>query len=237
MVEYSANGTNTKSASMQGATGNVQEGLLLGKALLDNIDLGDMHIADVNTSVLKAFPEKLQKAGIAGIIGTDVLMRSGILTISSLNKNDGILEFGNRDTETGEVIKIPFTIAGGLLFVDGAVGNSALKFVLDTGARETILSKSFADDNKIKFEVLSKNKTITGIDGMPTKATVVKVPSFKIGPHVFPFHSMILGDVAALQSFGLHKGSAILGMDFFRQSSLLQIDFVNKELTIRSSIF
>jgi len=53
MVEYSANGAKTKNASMQGATGNVQEDLLLGKALLDNMDIGDMHISDVNASVLK----------------------------------------------------------------------------------------------------------------------------------------------------------------------------------------
>jgi len=159
-------------------------------------------------------------------------MRSGILTISSLNKNEGILELGNKNTEGGDVIKIPFTIAGGLLFVDGTVNKKAVQFVLDTGARETILSKSFAEENKLKFDVLSKDKTITGIDGMPAKASIVKVPSFTIGSHVFTSNSTILGDVAALQSFGLHKGSAILGMDFFTKFKLVEIDFKNKRLIL-----
>lgn len=233
MVEYSANGANTKEATMQGATGKVEQGLLAGKALLKQISMGDMKIDDVNISVLNAFPAGLKKAGIAGIIGTDVLMRSGTFSIQSINKENGFLQFGARIENAGKGIEIPFTIAGGLLFADGTIGSTPIKFLFDTGARETILSKSFAEEHQLVYPVVNKNKTIAGIDGKPLHVNVVKVPSYTIMGYSFSNKNMILGDIAALSSFGLQNSSAILGMDFFGQFDYLDVDFNEQKLRLR----
>lgn len=233
MVEYSVNGVKEKEATMQGATGKVEEGLLAGKALLEHISIADIQIEDVNISVLNTFPEKLKKAGIAGIIGTDILMRSGTLAIQSVNKMKGFLLFGSAIENAGSGIEIPFTIAGGLLFADGTIGSAPVKFLFDTGARESILSKSFAEEHHLVYPVVNKNKTITGIDGKPLHVNVVKVPSYTIKEYSFSNKNMILGDIAALASFGLQKCSAILGMDFFSQYAAIELDFNSQRIRLQ----
>lgn len=233
MVDYSANSINKQEATMQGATGKVEQGLLAGKSLLRQISMGDMKIADVNISVLNTFPEKLRKTGIAGIIGTDILMRSGTLSIRSLNKEKGAILFGIGSENADNGIEIPFTIAGGLLFADGTIGSAPIKFLFDTGARETILSKSFADKHHLVYQVVNNNKTITGIDGKSLHVNVVNVPNYSIREYPFTNKNMILGDIAALSSFGLQNSSAILGMDFFSQFDYLGIDFNKKALWLK----
>ncbi len=233
MVEYSANGANKKEATMQGATGKVEKGLLAGKSLLKQINIGDMKIEDVNISVLNTFPEKLKKAGVVGIIGTDILIRSGTLSIQSINKDKGVLQFGSGFENTDKGIEIPFTMAGGLLFTEGTIGAAPVKFLFDTGARESILSKSFAEENNLVYPVVNKNKTITGIDGRPLHVKVVKVSSYSIKEYSFSNTNMILGDIAALSAFGLQKSSAILGMDFFRQYASVEFDFNSQHIRLQ----
>lgn len=229
MTEYTANGANTKKASMQGATGNVQQDVFLGKATLTNTRIGNVKTGEINASVLRAFPARLREAGIAGIIGTDVLMRSESLSLEALNRGAGQISFDNT-VVNGPRIAVPFTIAGGLLFVEGKLNGTPIRFVLDTGARETILSKAFAQENKLDLEVIPGNKTISGIDGQPSKVDVVKLSSFAIGGHSFDMGSVVLADIAALQAFGLDRGSALLGMDFFKKFRSVSLNFSKREI-------
>jgi len=182
---------------------------------------------------LNTFPEKLKTAGIAGFIGTDILKRSGTLSIQSINKEKGLLQFGSDIENTGGGFEIPFTMAGGLLFADGTIDSTPIKFLFDTGARETILSKSFAEEHHLVYPVVNKKKTITGIDGKPLNVTVVKVPSYTINEYSFGNKNMILGDIAALSSMGLQNSSAILGMDFFRQYDSMEVDFNNRFIRLK----
>ncbi|MBK8496854.1 MAG: clan AA aspartic protease [Chitinophagaceae bacterium] len=232
-MEYSVNGETKKEAAMQGATGKVEQHLLAGKAQLKQIKIDEMEIDELNISVLNSFPGKLKKAGIAGIIGTDILMRSGTLSFLSLNKGKGTIQFGSgiENAETG--IEIPFTMAGGLLFTDGTIGSTPIRFLFDTGARETILSKSFAEEHHLVYPVVNNNKTITGIDDKPLPVNVVKVPSFTIHGYSFGNTNMILADIAALSAFGLNRSSAILGMDFFRQYNSMELDFNKRRIILQ----
>jgi predicted aspartyl protease len=233
MVEYSAGTENKKDATMQGATGTVNQNVFAGRALLEAITLGGIEIRDVNVSVLNSFPDKLRKAGIVGIIGTDILMRSGNLSIQSLNKEKGILHFGHVAASLVMDLEIPFTIAGGLIFAEGAIGSFPISYLLDTGARETILSQSFAQEHKLDYLIVDQNKTITGIDGTPVNVHMVNVPTFSIGKYAFTNKKMIVGDIAAISSFGLQKSSAILGMDFFRQFDYLELDFNQQRVRLK----
>jgi len=233
MVEYSAKGNNTKEATMQGATGSTQTGTLLGKTKLEQLEIGEVKVADVDASVLINFPEKLQKAGIVGILGSDVLLRANVLTFHEVTSQNGTMVFGDEtEVKINPSIQIPFSIAGGLLFADGTIGEALIKFLLDTGARETILSNEFAKENHITYSIVDHNKTITGIDGKSKNALLVEVPS--IGLDRFKFHNerIVLGDVAALQSFGLSKDAAILGMTFFRKFSTVSFDFKNGKFSL-----
>ncbi|OFZ03310.1 MAG: hypothetical protein A2338_02225 [Bacteroidetes bacterium RIFOXYB12_FULL_41_6] len=233
MVEYSANGNNTKEATMQGATGSTQAGTLLGKTNLEQLEIGEVKVDDVDASVLISFPEKLQKAGIVGILGSDVLLRANVLTFHDVNSQNGTMVFGDEtEAKVNPSIQIPFSIAGGLLFADGTIGEALIKFLLDTGARETILSNEFAKENHIDYNIVVHNKIITGIDGKSKNALLVEVPSIGLGRFKFQNERIVLGDVAALQSFGLSKDAAILGMTFFRKFSTVSFDFNNRNFSV-----
>jgi clan AA aspartic protease (TIGR02281 family) len=232
MVEYQANEKTAKEASMQGATGSVSGDMFSGKAILKECKLGDIKIDEIDAIVLKTFPSKLEKMGISGILGTDVLRRTSSITIKKImNEESGVVEFGNILPSEKESASYPFTIAGGLFFVEGKVGNIPVQFVIDTGARTTVLSSSFAKEYGLTFKTIS-DKEITGIDGQPVKAQVVFVPEFWLGNSKFNNTQMTMTDVAALQSFGLQKGSALLGMDFFTNFSEVTFDMADQKMIL-----
>ena len=105
--------------------------------------------------------------------------------------------------------------------------------MIDFGSRETILSKPlFEKMNDRSFSVIDKEKTITGIDGKPSNAFVISVPEFYLANYQFDNQQVVVGDVAALQSYGLQNTSALLGMNFFNRFDAVEIDFNNKALNI-----
>ncbi|BFG69127.1 hypothetical protein KACHI17_00080 [Sediminibacterium sp. KACHI17] len=233
-IAYSDKDTTKSSASMQGATGQVDTDFFLGKALLQNFRLNDLLMNDVNASVLKSFPEKLKKAGVVGIIGTDILKKSGVCTIQFTSETEGTIVLGESEIGTNvAATRMPFNIAGGLLFIDGKIQGKPLKFVMDTGARESILSQSFVTLTNISYKTMSTDKMITGIDGKPQKSSIISLKDVAVGNYMMKDTRMILGNVAALSSYGLSASSAILGMDFFHQFTRIQIDFSNQQLLLQ----
>lgn len=229
MVEYSAGGSQQKEASTQGATGSTAKDVLAGKAEVQDLLLGNIALKDISFTVLNKFPAKLGDLGIAGIIGSDLLMKPGLLTIRR-EKNGGWLEFGPAVPARGS--KIPFSMAGGLLFGEGTLSNKPVLFLFDTGARESILNRSFAEKYGLQFPVVQTGKKISGIDDNPVTVSVVKVPVFRLGDHAYKNRNMIFGDIAALASIGLADNSVILGMDFFRQYKTVQFNFTGHYLVL-----
>lgn len=232
MIAYSEKGAVKSGAAMQGATGQVQEDFLLGKAQLQHLALDTFSVQGVDASVLKSFPEKLKQQGVTGIIGTDIIKRSAACTIAFTSKEEGVIEFHEPPLSTSLSITMPFTTAGGLLFADGSIQKVPLKFVLDTGAKETIVSKAFATQQSLAVKTLSK-KNITGIDGKPQETSIIQVKELEVGAYLWKDARLILGDVAALQSYGLAGNSAILGMDFFSKFRKIQLDFTNGQLGLQ----
>lgn len=236
MVEYKDGKETKKNISMQGATGQSATDMWLGKAILEKTKIGSFVLGDINCSVLKSFPAKLREAGIAGILGTDVLMNAGMIEVKFDNKTTGQLTFDPSVAVSTYPRRIPFSVAGGLLFADGMIGTHDIRFLLDTGARESIIGASFVKENKLKFPILDANKKISGIDGQSQQVTIVRVPSVRVGEHLFQNRPMIVGNIAAFQAFGIQSGTAILGMDFFSQFSGFLVDFKNKALLIPNAV-
>lgn len=232
MVEYQADKKMVKDANLQGGTGSVSSDKFLGKALLKTCKLGEIKIEEINASVLTVFPPKLTKMGISGVLGTDVLRRTSSIVISGLrNDKGGEIELGGAIPVTKSSTSYPFLIAAGLFFVEGKIGNAPIQFVIDTGARTTVLSSSFANEHKLSFVVLAEEE-MTGIDGQSVKAKVVSVPECWVGASKFVNRHMTLTDVAALQAFGLQNGSALLGMDFFATFSSVAFDMMEQRMIL-----
>lgn len=232
MVEYNAGTETRKPVSLQGATGSTSTDNFVGKALLEKAVSGGLALGSLHCTVLKTFPKKLWASGIMGILGNDVLKRAGAMTIRFIHSDSGKIVFGPEPALAAAGKRIPFTVAGGLFFAEGTLAGHPLRYLLDTGARESLLSESFASQHQLKFPVLDPRKTITGIDGKPQPAKIVRVPSYQVGSYVFENAPMVQGDIAALHYFGLQSGTAILGMDFFRKFSHVALNFGKGELLL-----
>jgi predicted aspartyl protease len=234
MIEYADGASTTKQATMQGATGSIDSNVFIGKYKLSNCLLHNLLVDEINTSVLREFPTPLAEMGIEGILGTDVLSRANAITINGLqDKKGGKVVLGSSHKSSKNELSFPIQRAAGLLFVDGQIDEIPVQLIMDTGARESIITASFAEEHNLELKILSTKKQIAGIDGVPIKATTVQIADLKIGDYSFGAQQMILGELGVLQSFGLQKGSAILGMDFFRRFTEVSFDLNNQRLFLR----
>ncbi|MCB0493128.1 MAG: retroviral-like aspartic protease family protein [Cyclobacteriaceae bacterium] len=234
MVEYSAGESITKQATMQGATGSIDSNVFMGKYKLSDCLLHNLPVDEINTSVLREFPIPLTEMGIEGILGTDVLSRANMITINGLqDKKGGKVVFGSSHKSSKNELSFPIQMAAGLLFVNGKIDEIPVQLIMDTGARESIITDSFAEEHHLELKVLSTEKQIAGIDGVPIQATTIQITDFKIGDYSFGTQQMILGELGVLQSFGIQKASAILGMDFFRHFTEVSFDLNNQRLFLR----
>lgn len=234
MITYNSSTNDTSNSSMQGATGTLTDDIFLGKALIPVLNIGTIDVINTNVSVLESFPQKLEELGVAGILGLDILEQFSKIRILGLN-TIGIksIIFEEENYRIAPQFTLSIKKAGGLFFTDGSINSHQIEFVIDFGARETILSKPlFEKMNDRSFSVIDKEKTITGIDGKPSNAFVISVPEFYLANYQFDNQQVVVGDVAALQSYGLQNTSALLGMNFFNRFESIEIDFSNKGLNL-----
>jgi predicted aspartyl protease len=234
MITYNSSTNDTSNSSMQGATGTLTDDLFLGKALIPVLNIGTIDVINTNVSVLEAFPQKLEGLGVAGILGLDILEQFSKIKILGLN-NTGIksIIFEEENYRIAPQFSLTIKKAGGLFFTDGSINSHQIEFVIDFGSRQTILSKPlFEKMNDRSFSVIDKEKTITGIDGKPSNAFVISVQQFYLANYQFDNQQVVVGDIAALQSYGLQNTSALLGMNFFNRFDAVEIDFRNKALNL-----
>lgn len=234
MIANDGLSSDTLSAKMQGATGKLDNDIFLGKAVVPKIYLGNVELNNVKVSVLKNFPKKLEELEISGILGLDILQRAEAIKINGLKESSGgKIFFVDSDTPDKPDYNLSLTKAGGLFFTSGSVDSYPVEFIVDFGARETILSKTlFEKIPHNSFKILEEKRPITGIDGKSSISKVVSVPHFKLSDYSFKDQSMIIADIDALNSFGIQNTSALLGMNFFTRFNTIVIDFKNKHLKI-----
>jgi predicted aspartyl protease len=234
MITYNSLKNDTSNSSMQGATGTLANDVFLGKAMIPVLNIGTIDVMNINVSVLESFPQKLNELGVVGILGLDILEQFSKIKILGLN-DIGIksIIFEEANHYTNPQFTLHLKKAGGLFFTTGSINSYQIEFVIDFGARETILSKPlFVKMNDHSFSMLDKEKTITGIDGKPSNAFVISVPEFRLSNYKFENQQIVISDIAALQSFGLQNTSALLGMNFFIRFDAVEIDFNNKRLNL-----
>lgn len=234
MITYNSSTNDTSRSSMQGATGVLDQDIFLGKAIIPVLRLGTIDVVYTNVSVLKSFPQKLEELGIVGILGLDILEQSSKIKILGVNNNGTkTIILNNENNHTSPNFSLSIKKAGGIFFTNGFINSHQIEFVVDLGARETILSKTIYDKmNDQTFTVNNKNKTITGIDGQPSNAFVISVPELQLSNYKFENQQVVVSDIAALQSYGLQNTSALLGMNFFNRFNAIEIDFNNKTLNL-----
>lgn len=234
MITYNSSTNDTSNSSMQGATGTLTDDIFLGKALIPVLNIGTIDVINTNVSVLESFPQKLEELGVAGILGLDILEQSSKIKIIGINNSETkTITFNGEDNDIAQEFTLPIKKAGGLFFTDGLINSHQVEFVIDLGARETILSKPlFEKMNDRSFSVIDRGKTITGIDGKPSNAFVISASEFQLSSYKFENQQIVISDIAALQSYGLQNTSALLGMNFFNRFDAVEIDFNNRALNL-----
>jgi|GEM_PF-5023114 len=232
---HSFEGISVSEGKMEGATGNVSDENFMGVANLSTFQLGDMLFQNVEMSVMKTFPDFLDKLDIIGIIGQDILKMGKKIQIEHPNENSGMIRFISEDRNKQESYDHSISLfpAAGLLFTKGEIQGVPVNFLLDTGAGRSIMSSGFAEKNNIKFTINGTTGT-SGISGKEVKANEINLPQISIGPNEFnDCHFLLSPGLEITKSMGLESSGVILGMSFLNRFSLIEIDFIKSELHLK----
>ena len=215
-VSYSVDEVKEEKGKVDGATGSVGPDNFLGMATLDKLTLGTMEFSNLDVNVMKIFPAFLDSLGISGIIGSEVMQQGGVVRITGLNDAVGTIELLGSPTCIAEHgLKLPFVLVGGLLFTRGSIGGVETDFILDTGARRSMLGDQFIRLNDIAY-IPVEETSISGISGIRQKAVKAVVLEVTIGGQRFrDVHFTIADRLAITNTLGLDRSGAILGMSFF----------------------
>ena len=223
-VEHSAEGERVLPSEMTGAGGDVAG--FLGASLLDALVLGDIVLRDYSVRVIGEMPD-FGSEPIAGILGLDVLERAGVASVAFGPEGAGVLTLTQAGL-SGEVpdgaIELPFNTAAGHIFLDGALGDTPVMFLFDTGARSTIIPTGLADVAGLEAGTLPPRE-FRGLDGNLLPARSVVADFFTLAGRPFPPLEMYAADLPVLEGLGLDEGSGLLGIDFVLGFSRFDVDF------------
>ena len=233
-IAYSSDKTEESQGKMIGANGTVADENFLGAARIISLKLGNMTFENVKTNVLSKLPEFIERHGIVGIIGIEIMKKSDIIRIENIDENKGEVKFINRESKTSgsSSIHLPLTSAGDLLFIDGDMQNIPVNFLVDLGARKCIIGNDVVEKNHINYEFI-RNTNTQGISETKTDAIEGKINNVTIGDKNFGKMDFIISsNLYVTKSFGLGDSGALLGMSFFETFKNLEIDFVTNELKL-----
>ena len=230
-VAYSGEGSSEEKGQMIAADGAIGDNNFLGIAKLSSFVLGDIKLSDLNVSVLKEFPEFVEKHNIIGIVGINILKRAEIMRIEHINRDNGVVKFLSLDKNQSGSHDYSFSLntASNLLFLNGTIQDTPVDFLVDIGARRSIISTGIVQNNNFIYS--ATDDAIVGIGGKKTDAVKGNFPEVKIENEKFKnFPFIISANLFATKAMGLEKSGALLGMSFYSNFSTMEIDFVNNKL-------
>jgi predicted aspartyl protease len=121
-------------------------------------------------------------------------------------------------------ISLPFELRQGfLIVVDGRIGGIVhLKFILDTGASHTVVSRKIANQ-------LSLERQPGSVIDFQKKVPVewARFPEVQVGPVLATDTRMMVGDLAQYSEFA-QDVDAIVGLDLLSRCERLQIDYESR---------
>jgi predicted aspartyl protease len=118
---------------------------------------------------------------------------------------------------------IPFQLRSGfLILVEGRIGPlTPLKFILDTGAKTTVVDIRTAD--KLSLPRQNQKEKVLNFDRL-AKVQWTNLPELQLGPlHARDVHVMV-GDLQQFSEFA-EGVDAIIGLDVLRTSQSVRIDY------------
>lgn len=221
-IEYSASGARQLGAEMLGLGGAVDS--FVGTAHLPRLSVGSLAFEDADVNVLRSLPE-IGGREILGILGLDLLERGTSVRLTYTA--EGELTFGGAPSTAGK--SIPFTSADRHLFLAGGVGETVLTFVLDSGAKVSLLSPSLRDRLGLAQDP-QRSVEVRGLSASPIRAPRAEVAALRLGGEQFPSVAFHVAPLPVLDRWGLTDRGAILGNDFLERFSAIEVDFDRGEV-------
>jgi len=142
---------------------------------------------------------------------------------------DAVLSWG--DEAATSAIDVPFRTAANHIFIDGIVDGVKADVLLDTGARESILSQGLAGraDLQLSADVAREFK---GLDGHPIPARTATVGEFTLGPAALGERRFYAAPLAVFDAMGLAQSGVLLGNDFLKEFRSVQVDFARDRVRL-----
>ena len=233
MVEYSSEGTKISNATVTGGTGTVEN--IKGVSTLESFKFGNILLEDQKVTILTHFPEAINKYGISGVIGRDILERAAGIKISDLNsENEASVEFLKSCASVHNPDHtINYKRAGGHFFIDGSLKNRPASFLIDTGAGKLFIDKDFIDNGRVPYRMVNNElRTASGLDGKGIEYKTVAISDINIGGIQIPELEFEVMDMFVFKSIGLQNEAVLLGMEFFNNYNTIIFNYSEKELLL-----
>jgi len=232
-IQYSET-TDTLSGKMMGAGGEVAGNL--GISTLETLYLGDIPVPDVKASIMKSlgfdqyFMEESEHYENLGILGGNILGRASVVRLD-FDRSAPVLTFGESSVAPieGDVLILPFVYIKKNIFVNGAIGDQQIHFLLDTGARRTTVSNAVAKTAGVENGLVPSSST-RGLDGtpIPTKAWAGEPITFN-GQDI-TIDSIFVSDLPVLSGMGLANNGGLLGIDFLSKFGHMEVDYTEMKI-------
>ena len=224
-MEYSDKGKREIKSVMSGAGGDVTG--FLGNASPGDLFIGDVRFPDVTVSVIESMPD-FGSREIVGILGLDLMKRCDRIAFEYPRSGPGVMMMGERHTlaETdAPSAEVPFYLVAKHIFLDGEVNEVPVSFLFDTGARNSIISASKADEARLSEVSDGRKGELRGLDDNPVETTAVTADRLRLGEWLHSDVRFLAADLSVFESIGLRQGGGIIGNDFLDDYSLVELDF------------
>ncbi len=228
-VEYSEEGARQRAGQMQGAGGEV--GGFLGNARLPDLRVGGIRFEEPVVRVLEELPRFFDRE-VGAILGLDLIRRGGVVALGYGAGGEAYLELSSERSRSEGFMELPFSLAANHIFIDGAINAEPVTFMLDTGARGSIVSASLAERVGLS-PVAGRPMQLRGLDGTPMQVRLATADTVRLAQYAFSPVRFHVADLAALTSMGLSESAGgVIGNDFLQQFERIEVDFERRTVRL-----
>lgn len=160
----------------------------------------------------------------------EIDVNRNVMYLYKLNKNGERLATSTEAELMKPGLQIPIEIVNSVIFLNGSVGGSKLRFCLDTGAEINVLSNEVPRKVLQYFQLTSRN-SLTGTGNQRVEVFGGELAELTIGDHSFQRVQTILTGLAGLQNVYNTSINGILGYNFLAEGRVI-INYKKKQLTM-----
>lgn len=229
---HSMEGDRVVEGAMQAAGGRVEG--FLGRATMAEFHVGDAVFRDVGVNVVEEMPEIGDRMA-AGVLGADVLYRADVVSLAYEWWADErpmirfLAESRLRGAE--DVAVVPLVKVQNHLFARGEVNGIGVEWLLDTGARHTVVAVQAVRDAG-RTVAMGRTTSMRGLDGRPVEVTQMLAEEFSVGDHEYQNVRIWMGNMPVLEAMGLGDTGGILGNDFLSMFREIEVDLAEGVLRL-----